>query len=726
MNAHSSLQFLRTVLCVLLALGLFHNTASAQINASIDVRYGPCNQSATLEAIIGPGIYVPPFTYQWSTGSTSNFITPTSSGTYTVTISDQASSSVFSTPVTITPNQILDFQILQKRHARLNTGSDDRTGFDYFGRDVDMHGDYAIVGAPENNIDGNGANPVTDAGAAYVFEFDGTTWNQIAKLVSPNRNSLDNFGASVSICTNAQGTFAVVGSPSDNTFGPNAGAVYVYDLASSWGLYATLKADVSRRNDLFGHSVSMRGNVLVVGAPQQDYDASNSAFLADAGAFYYFEPIFGGFIFREKVVASDRGAGDRFGTDLAVTDEAIDAHGNIGAYFTVVGASHQEDIGFDRGAAYAYELGSSSNWIQHAKLRPTQTNQYDEDYFGLRVAIEGEYIIVGSSSQDYDENDANFLSTAGAAYIFPRDPSGQFGGTVPEQKIVPDNRQAGDGFGRSVSISRGYAAVGGTANPNHPTNPSGAGAVFLFKGSSNNWTENDQINLLPGGDGGDRFGESVVINGPRLLVGAPNDEHDEVEGPSLISGAGSVYFYDDSCTCPPLQVTTTGLGRQVCPGDPCTGGVSVDFVSNGQAPFTYLWNTGQTTSSLNNVPQATYTVTVTDANGCTGIASQSFVCALRSCDIGFLRDRDQSVRNALAFMSVQPNPTSGDFTLDLGQPLELDAQITVFDLMGREVIKPIIVQNQQQVPLSLNVPAGLYHVVVQSGEERKALKLIVR
>lgn len=56
----------------------------------------------------------------------------------------------------------------------------------------------------------------------------------------------------------------------------------------------------------------------------------------------------------------------------------------------------------------------------------------------------------------------------------------------------------------------------------------------------------------------------------------------------------------------------------------CNGGAdgSIDLtVSNGTAPFTFLWSNGAITEDLDNIPAGTYNVTVNDANGCTASAS---------------------------------------------------------------------------------------------------------
>lgn len=48
-----------------------------------------------------------------------------------------------------------------------------------------------------------------------------------------------------------------------------------------------------------------------------------------------------------------------------------------------------------------------------------------------------------------------------------------------------------------------------------------------------------------------------------------------------------------------------------------TGSATVNYVDGGTAPFSYLWNTGSTADNLSNIPSGIYSLTVTDANGCT-------------------------------------------------------------------------------------------------------------
>jgi|ETNmetMinimDraft_26_1059896.scaffolds.fasta_scaffold08511_2 hypothetical protein len=75
---------------------------------------------------------------------------------------------------------------------------------------------------------------------------------------------------------------------------------------------------------------------------------------------------------------------------------------------------------------------------------------------------------------------------------------------------------------------------------------------------------------------------------------------------------------DDGSCIYPLVVSVTGNNLS-CNGS--NDGFCAVAVSGGQTPYTYSWNTGQTTSSINNLSAGTYTVTVTDASGQTQTSS---------------------------------------------------------------------------------------------------------
>lgn len=70
-----------------------------------------------------------------------------------------------------------------------------------------------------------------------------------------------------------------------------------------------------------------------------------------------------------------------------------------------------------------------------------------------------------------------------------------------------------------------------------------------------------------------------------------------------------------SVTIPRISSPTFNLytNNAICPNN--NGNISINNLS-GVAPYSYSWNTGNTSNSLSNLPQGSYSVTVTDANNC--------------------------------------------------------------------------------------------------------------
>ncbi len=67
-----------------------------------------------------------------------------------------------------------------------------------------------------------------------------------------------------------------------------------------------------------------------------------------------------------------------------------------------------------------------------------------------------------------------------------------------------------------------------------------------------------------------------------------------------------------------LDVTTNATTVS-CPGG--INGTATANASGGSSPYTYAWSNGGSGSSISGVTNGTYTVTATDANGCTGVST---------------------------------------------------------------------------------------------------------
>lgn len=80
-----------------------------------------------------------------------------------------------------------------------------------------------------------------------------------------------------------------------------------------------------------------------------------------------------------------------------------------------------------------------------------------------------------------------------------------------------------------------------------------------------------------------------------------------------------------------LAVEIQGMGIS-CPGE--TDGSATAVASGGDEPYSYFWNTGDTTSMIDMLSAGTYTVTVADANNCT--TRDTIVISSPSPILGFL------------------------------------------------------------------------------------------
>jgi hypothetical protein len=366
---------------------------------------------------------------------------------------------------------------------------------DLFGFSVAISGDTVVAGAPWEGGAGY------KRGAAYVFERnqDGAdSWGQVTKLTASDAEDEDIFGDSVAI----SGDTVVVGATVEDGGGTDRGAAYVFERnrygADSWGQVKKMTASDAEDGDRFGSSVSISGDTIVVGAYLEDGAGSRR------GAAYLFARNQGGadnWGQVTKLTASDAEDDDNFGFSVAISGDTV-----------VVGAYSEDGAGTERGAAYVFarNQGGADNWGQVQKL--TASDAADPHYFGYSVAISGDTIVVGA----YLDDGAG--THRGAAYVFERNRGGADNwGQVT--KLTASDAEDNDVFGTSVAISGDTVAVGAWSEDGEGAE---RGAAYLFarnEGGADSWGQVAKLTASDAEDG-DRFGRSVAINGNTVVAGA--------------------------------------------------------------------------------------------------------------------------------------------------------------------------------------------------------------
>ena len=277
-----------------------------------------------------------------------------------------------------------------------------------------------------------------------MFDFNGTSWAETAKLTPADGAANDQFGFSVSL----SGDRALVGAYRDDDNGADSGSSYVFDFdGTSWAETAKLTPADGAANDRFGWSVSLSGDRALVGAYVDDDNGNNS------GSAYVFD--FDGTSWAEtvKLTPADGAALDQFGYSVSLSGGR-----------TLVGAHLDDDNGSDSGSAYVFDFDGTS-WAETAKLTPADGAMSDQ--FGLAVSLSGDRALVGAS--DDDDNGAD----SGSAYVF------DFNGTSWAEtiKLTPADGAASDLFGGSVSLSADRALVGALFDDDHGSN---SGSAYVF------------------------------------------------------------------------------------------------------------------------------------------------------------------------------------------------------------------------------------------------------
>ncbi|WP_367870396.1 hypothetical protein [Luteolibacter sp. Populi] len=394
-----------------------------------------------------------------------------------------------------------------------------------FGVALAISGNRVVVGAAgSDSISGN-------KGAAYVYDLSlAEPGSSPLVLENPAPSSYALFGNTVGI----SGNRVIVGNSREDTGASNAGSIYFYDLAGpAPGIPHTIRRNPApAADDAFGNAVAISANLAVASAPGDDTQAydGGSVYLYDAAASAPDGPL-GSFDVRGP------STNDYFGQAVAIVGDHIAS-----------GSPNDGMNGSDEGRVYFHDLNAPAAAPQVLENPAPGLGSH----FGYSMAAEGDLLVVGAP---YSHRVNTF---GGCVYVF--DLAGTDPGTPVAVLANPVTNETGDlYFGAAVAISGRRVLVGASDNPGGGWR---AGSAYVYDlDSATPTTPVASIdNPEPGTD--DAFGASVAIDGTRFVVGCQNDD-------AGAENAGSAYLYELGSAAPvrtfpnPRPSQSDGFGTAV-------------------------------------------------------------------------------------------------------------------------------------------------------------------
>ena len=291
---------------------------------------------------------------------------------------------------------------------------------DKFGTSVSIDGYYAIVGSPFDT------NTALNSGSAYIFTYPFT--DEPVKLVASDGAARDVFGFSVSV----SGDYAIVGAPTVVGVGSGPGAAYIFERSESrWNEVQILGPDDGAEGDLFGYSVAISGNHVIIGAPGH----------GDSGAVYRFsrssEGVWEPNLLNPLIPSNAVGA--QAGWSVALDDDSA----------IIGGPTYDGDAGVDSGAAWILWYEDGIGFIITRRLEAADSAAGDQ--FGWSVSLSENYAVAGS---------LRYSSGTGAAYVFRTDEDVSYSSDWTQADRLVASDTSPWWFGTAVALYENRALVG--------------------------------------------------------------------------------------------------------------------------------------------------------------------------------------------------------------------------------------------------------------------------
>lgn len=299
---------------------------------------------------------------------------------------------------------------------------------DFFGSSVGIYGDYIVVGAPGDDIGSN-----TDQGSVYVFNRQGNNWIQTNKFSDPGGGALDGYGSSVDISIDR----FVVGAPNDNIGSiTDQGSAHVYLLTGTiWAFETSLTSVDPTVNSLFGGDVAISFSTVLVGATGAASGGGNFK-----GAAYLFAKIITSWSYLTKLVSTQPSI-YRFGGSVSLDGTTAVVGEWANSVFPPI---------IIQGRVNIYNRTNVTSWPLQAIIEnPVSTNLH---LFGESIQVSGDVLVVGSLK--FTNNEDTYGLDSANVSVFKR------AGTTWNFQSNYFTESPAAAFGIAVSLS-GFNAVFG-------------------------------------------------------------------------------------------------------------------------------------------------------------------------------------------------------------------------------------------------------------------------
>lgn len=360
---------------------------------------------------------------------------------------------------------------------------------------------------------------IDERGARYPLTIDPVVQETVLQSSTPP--FYDTFGISVAVSGD---TIAVVDHNEVEIFTKDGGG---------WSTQSLLSIVTG---GLFGPPtcLALDGDTLIVGVPVDGSAATviggdpTNTDAPDSGAVQVFVRSGTNWFLQAYVKASNTGAGDGFGSALALDGDTlvVGAPGEDSSAEGVDG-NQVSNTNPNAGAVYVFERVAGT-WTQRAYLKASNTDPGDR--FGGSVAISGDTILVGATGEDSSAtgvggNELNGgAPAAGAVYAFVRS-----GASWSQQAYLKaSNTGAGDNFGE-VALAGDVAVVGAWMEESAATgvdgdqsdNSSFGGAAYIFGRTGSTWAQEAYLKPAAGPWIPEWFGQQVAVSQGLVVVADP-------------------------------------------------------------------------------------------------------------------------------------------------------------------------------------------------------------